>query len=368
MMKKIMIILLIMSFSCTLTSCSDLNSNTYTGNDLSNYNKCLSYVKKSATDPSDYIVDKLDGHSIVILGEMHEMQDNLDFISKNISRYYHEGGVRIFASEFIRSHNNDIINEIITAKEFDSNRVIALYRDFAWLWGFKGYMDIIESIWKLNHSLEADAEKMKIVGLDFEWPDWSGAKTESNKDRDKYMADMFIDAYGDGNYGKAIIHTGFNHSFFNFRAYGNRMGYYLNQSYGDKLFQICLHHYYDTGDTQVNEEDFYISKFIDDIYHGNGNKPIGFDIIGSPFENLKDSVSDFFKHDDHTVLGTVTEGYIVLKALPDMEHTPFVDNFIDKSNFEKAKEIIKTRDWFDFKDDISIDELNKKLSNFMNSQ
>lgn len=156
-----MIILLIVCFSCTLFSCSGSISSVYTGKNLFDYNKCLNYVKKNAIDPSDYVVNKLKGHSIVILGEMHEMKDNLVFISKNMSKFYHEGGVRIFASEFIRSHNNKIINEIVTAKEFDYSRVIAVYRDFAWLWGFKGYMDIIESIWKLNSSLGAGEEKRK---------------------------------------------------------------------------------------------------------------------------------------------------------------------------------------------------------------
>lgn len=360
-----------MSFSCTLLSCSGSTSNSYTGENLSDYNKCLNYVKKNAKNPTDYLVNKLNENSIVILGEMHEMQDNLDFISKNMSKFYYEGGVRIFASEFVRSHNNKAINEIVTAKEFDYNRVVALYRDFAWLWGYKGYIDIIESIWKLNLGLGADEEKMKIVGLDFEWQDWSGAEVESSEEyRDEYMADMFINAYGDGNYGKAIIHTGFNHSFFDFQEYGKRMGYYLNQKYGNKLFQICLHHNYSlyAGAAKEDIEDFYISTFIDNIYHGNGNNPIGFDIIGSPFENMKDNVSDFFKHDDYTVLSTITEGYIVLKALPDIKSTPYVDNFIDESNFKKAKEIIRTRRWFEFKDYISIDELNKKLSRFMNKQ
>lgn len=190
---------------------------------------------------------------------------------------------------------------------------------------------------------------------------------ETNEDRDEYMAGMFINAYGDGNYGKAIIHTGFNHSFFDLQGYGKRMGDYLNQKYGDKLFQICLHHNYDTGNAKVNKEDFYISKFIDDVYHGNGNKHIGFDIVGSPFKNMRDSVSDFFVYNDYTVLGTVTEGYIVFKAASDIKNTHFIDNFIDKSNFEKAKEIIKTRGWFKFEDDISIDELNRKLSSYMNS-
>jgi hypothetical protein len=324
----------------------------------------LNYVKKNAVDPSSYVTNKLKEHEVVILGEMHEQKDNLDFISKNISSFYHDGGVRIFATEFVRSHNNKMINEIVTAKEFDYNRVVAIYRDFAWVWGYKGYIDIIESIWKLNNSLKADEEKLKIVGLDFEWQDWSGAKVESYEDRDKYMADMFIDTYGKDNKGKAIIHTGFNHSFWDFLSYGNRMGYYLHQTYGNRIFQICLHHNFYIGNTKQSIDDFYIPEFIDEIYYGNNNKPIGFDIIGSPFENIKDNISDFFIHDDKTVFGTVTKGYIVLKPLIDIEPTSFVEDFIDSSNFEKAKEIIKTRGWFEISDNISIDELNKKLSSF----
>jgi hypothetical protein len=324
---------------------------------------CLNYVKNNAVDPSAYVINKLRDHDIVILGEMHEEEDNLDFISKNISKFYHDGGIRIFATEFVRSHNNKIINEIVTAKKFDYNKVVAIYRDYAWIWGFEGYIDIIKSIWELNNSLPADEEKLKIVGLDFEWQDWSGAKVESTEDRDKYMADMFINTYGKANSGKAIIHTGFNHSCWDFLGNGIRMGYYLHQEYGNRIFQICLHHNFDIGNSVQSTNDFYIPTFIDEIYYSNNKKPMGFDIIGSPFENLKDNISN----DSQTVFGKITEGYIVLKSLSEIKQTSFISDFVDSSNFEKAKEIIKTRNWFDIKDNISIKELNIKLSSFFNS-
>ncbi|HEX3046603.1 MAG TPA: hypothetical protein VHY08_17740 [Bacillota bacterium] len=350
-------------FLFMMAVCLPIGLNNVDADSLTHNKKaCLDYIKKNAVNPSSYVISKLQSYDIVILGEMHEQKETLDFISENIPRFYHEGGVRVFATEFIRSHNNQVINEVVTAKEFDYERVVAIYRDFAWLWGFKGYIDIIESIWKLNQSLSGAEEKLRIIGLDYEWKDWSGAKVENDAIyRDELMAKTFKDSFNKEK-GKAIIHTGFNHSFFHsFGRQEMRMGVYLHQQYGERIFQICFHQPYYIEGNQGKGKGFYIPSFMDEIYKGNQNKPIGFDIVNSPFENIRDNQTDYFVDDDKVVFGMVTKGYIIFKPLKALKNTPFIDNFIDHSNFEKAKEFIKTRGWFEFTDDISLEEINQKL-------
>jgi hypothetical protein len=75
------------------------------------------------------------------------------------------------------------------------------------------------------------------------------------------------------------------------------MAYILHQKYGDAVFQISLHSH------DISPSDFGISyhgppprkgDFIERIMLHRNNSPVGFDVVGSPFESLRDSTHVYY--------------------------------------------------------------------------
>ena len=134
------------------------------------YTRFLSYLKQNALLPADYVIQKFQHHDAVLLGEVHEVKENLELISDLIGPLYHEGGVRYFATEFVKAKNSSLANQLVTGNAYDEQLAMSIFRDNPWpMWGFKEYMDTYKAIWALNRSLPADAERMKVVGLDSDW-------------------------------------------------------------------------------------------------------------------------------------------------------------------------------------------------------
>ena len=214
----------------------------------------IEYLKTNSKEPTEYLIEKFRNHDVIILGEMHGVRENPEFVSSLIEPLYRKAGVRCLATEFLRHRNTARANEIVTAQKYNEAAVVELYRDFCWTWGYKEYMDIFKAVWVLNKSLPPKAEKFRILGLDFEyeeyntWPGTKGKKITLKEmlKRDMYMADTLMKGIRESE--KAIIHTGFAHALyieepfvFHGREWPARMGGLLHKRYGERIFQICLH-------------------------------------------------------------------------------------------------------------------------------
>jgi len=104
------------------------------------YSPFLTYLKQNAESPAEYVINKFKQHDVVLLGEMHEIRENLELISSLIAPLYHKAGVRYFASEFIKSKNNALANQLVTGAEYDEELALRVFRDSPWpIWGGHGH-------------------------------------------------------------------------------------------------------------------------------------------------------------------------------------------------------------------------------------
>jgi hypothetical protein len=333
-----------------------------------NYSPYLVYLKQNANPPVQYVVDKFKDHDVVILGEMHEVRENCKLISSLIDPLYHRAGVRCLATEFLKHKNTALANKLVTAQEYDQNLTLQLYRDLPQpAWGFKEYLDILKAIWKVNSKLGPQAQKFKILGLDSDWDAYAlfcgsqNAQTATKRvveKRDPYMAEVVINEVLKKS-EKAIVHTGYNHSFtryqlpkvINGKLTGTlppRLGHILHKRYGGRIFQICLHQQHFgtevlTGGKPTSKP--VLIGFMEDLLRKNQNKPIGFDIENSPFANLRDRKSYYFAFQNEVVFSDIAQGYIFLKPIRKLRKMTWVKGFIDQSNFERAKAIAQKRGW-----------------------
>jgi hypothetical protein len=260
------------------------------------------YLEQHGQPPIDYVVSAFRDHDIVILGEMHEVPENLAFIAGLIEPLYRRAKVRCLATEFLRSRNTAPANQILSAPEYDEAAVVDLYRDFAWVWGCREYMDVFHAIWTLNHSLPPGAPRFRVIGLDGDIEEYDvqqapeerrAALREQLMARDAYMAEVFAKEVTAGT-GKVLLHTGYMHSFTHYRLpvveagklvreLEPRLGGLLARRYGTRVFQICLHQWHFgpeifTGGQPSGREP--LDGLLETALAATGKRVVGFDVEG----------------------------------------------------------------------------------------
>jgi hypothetical protein len=125
------------------------------------------WLNENSKDPQKYAVESAASHKITIFAELHWLQDNLDFFNRIIPDLYNRAGVTCIALEACVPEDNARIARLVTSDRFDHELALEIARNGdSWKnWGWKGYWDIFETVWRLNQGLSEDAEKMKVVGI-----------------------------------------------------------------------------------------------------------------------------------------------------------------------------------------------------------
>lgn len=304
--------------------------------------------------PVEYVVKKFSKYQIVILGEMHDMSDNFIFLNRIIPELY-TAGVRVIAMEVCLSEDDELLEKLVNGEKYDKDLALEIARHQpSLIWGSKDYWDVLESVWKLNKNLNHNKEKMKVIGLDRKGDTpsfvmvWSTDEAKPSSffekfrilrtlkdiptvlNRDELMAKEIEERIINKN-KKGIVLVGAAHSYPNFKQdqFGKgRMGYILNKKFGDRLFQILLH--------GVNYSE-KISKFLEGAVQKSNFTQVGFDVVTSPLEKLRDSSDNYFNDRALVNLGDFALGYLYLCPVDSLKHCKFIPNFVTQETFIKEK-------------------------------
>jgi hypothetical protein len=318
--------------------------------------RCLTYLANHGRPPVDYVVEKFKTHDTVLLGETHEVRENCQFVSDLIEPLYRRAGVRVLATEFVRSRNNSLVNKLITANVYDDKLAIRIFRDYGWpTWGFKEYIDILKAAWALNSKLSPKQEKVQVVGLDSNWSQYDlifktrdqASRSRTFLLREKHMVSVFEQTVLEKS-RKALVHLGFAHSI---TCHGQRFGTVLRKKYGKRVFQVCLHH-------QLGKK---LMEFLELLFAQRDDRAVGFDVLDSPFANLRDDTSPYSKFLKAAVFSQFAEGYIFLKPISRLQKITWVKGFIDVSNFRQARAIAVKLKWLKRRQCTTPKELDKRM-------
>ncbi len=331
----------------------------------------VNWLDKNAQTPEDYALQTAATHQITLFGEMHENQENLLFFNKIIRSLYYKSGIRVIAMEVIPASMNKKVDILVNGKNYDSTLALEIARSQCWkMWGYKEYWDVLETVWKLNHSLPKDAQRMRVVGLDGNWelpniallglsqdskgksPFWEKFRLFSViKDipvqvyRDKIMA-RNIEREVIDKKQKAVVLIGFNHTLINFTnsevknnkivALNPRFGVLLSQKYKGNIFQIELFQRLDISENNLKCNSS-IDEFLDSIMNKRKNQPVGFTIAASPFDKIRDSCSMFFTKFPSSSYGDIAQGLIFLKPYNERKQCTWLKGYISSEMFMKYK-------------------------------
>lgn len=315
----------------------------------------IRYLEGNWMTPEDYVVTKFLDHDIVIIGEHHHIKHDIEFIQGLIPVLYRSGIFNI-GIEFGAYEYQDQADALVTGEVYDEDLARWLMFHWASFWPYVEYMDLYRKAWELNKSLPPEAQKFRIVSLDYRarydlltedmpferWKDILHKGT-----RDEHMARVVRKEFLRKN-KKALLYVGQHHAFtryhlprysfevneiieHNERSMGNLLYRWIRK----KAFNICLHYPWMTVNGRKTY-DYPADGAIDEALRGFSTKRVGFDTGGSPFGLLRDQGAVYAAGSKDFTLNGFCDGYIFLKPFGEYEGCTVDPLFITEENLVEA--------------------------------
>ncbi|MBI5239404.1 MAG: ChaN family lipoprotein [Elusimicrobia bacterium] len=279
------------------------------------------FLSSQGRPPGDYVLSRFRDHRIVLLGEHHWIRHDASMVRDLVPRLP-EAGVRILALEQLPAAEQARIDRILSAETWDRREAIAVLRRAQW--PYREYLEILQAAWKLNHGPSAKARPLSVLAL-APGADWRQELLPKGQTYDSFMAKRLLDRIG-GTKDKVLVYCGIHHAFTRYsqpefpregrvERYMDRMGNILWRELGEDVFLIALHRPW-TCVKGGKEAPCYPARGAIDCAAAKVGKPVGFDVVGSPFAELGAEPGAYYSmgHPGFQLQG-FTDGYIWQRPL-----------------------------------------------------
>ncbi|MFQ5569910.1 MAG: hypothetical protein ACE5G0_09560, partial [Rhodothermales bacterium] len=324
----------------------------------------VAWLDSTHVSPLDFAIQQARQHPLVIFGEEHLQKQSLAFLNTMIPALYDEAGVTCIAMEAYLAEANEDIADLLAAPQFDTEKALQLTRRMdSWgSWGWQGYLDVLETVWRTNQRIPPGQPKIRVVGIGLpidaqssamvgiidnpggsHVPFWEKLRVvrllkalPSIGSRQEFMArEVEREIFDKGE--KDIVWIGAAHAVtrtprVGFVGQGKReMGYILSRRHPGQVSQVMLHRRLSAMDPEKAAEPG-LTAFIEKIMALRGHTPVGFKVLDSPFATLRDDRSLPFR--DATLgLADYTPGYIYLTPLSGIEQSDWIPGYITQKMF-----------------------------------
>lgn len=275
----------------------------------------VNYLRREAHSPDEYVLSKLQSHRIVILGENHWVQHDVNLVLDLIPRLK-DSGATALGVEMFRVSDQKRIDEVVTANQWDPNRAMTIMQTASW--PYVEYFEIIHAVWKVNRSLPA-AKRLTLLALGPE-SDWRDRLLPLGQTYDTFMAQT-VSAYLKQPHDRILIYCGVHHAFTRYyqpelpraervEQFMNRMGNVLWRDFGEEVFMITLHRPWQCRMGGKWGRCLPLSGAIDCAADVIGH-PVGFDVARSPFAEMKIGPEFLYALGYPSLrFGDISDGYI----------------------------------------------------------
>jgi len=317
-----------------------------------------SHVKSKAQRPEDYLIGCYIKYDVVFLGETHRIKQNAEFVQRMIPVLY-DNGIYNLCTEFARREDQPLIDSLLTGDGWDEGLAREIAFRYSPMWGYREYIDIFKSAWKVNNGLSAGEKRFRIFGLN-DSPDLCPAGGNNN-DRGGFLARV-ASGGGEENWfrvlssilqapgEKAMVHCSMYQAFTEYKyklrdgkgmliktgpsTLGN-----LAESFRKLPFTVLLHGPWEPaegcGKREVHAADGLIDALISRL--PDGSLPFGVDTRDTPFGVLTGTTGIYSLGHPYFTLSNFCRGYICLSPLCELQGPTPVEGFVNESNIERAR-------------------------------
>lgn len=326
------------------------------------------YLLKNWKTPEQYIVDKFKNHDVILLSEDHAVKHNLLMAQAVIPMLY-KAGVYNFGMEFGAEEDQHLLDSLVTAPEYSDEIAKKIQFSYNVGWVFKEYRDIYRVAWQLNKSLPPSAKKFRILNLSYRY-NWAscddkyfGVRTPEmtkrvfNRGNTEFFRAKIIKKNILDKHEKILVITGFGHAYtryntpyYDYRAEDfivfdtNRMGNILYRMTPKKVFTILLHYPFESRSVGPFITYPPANGYIDAVMKRFTDKRVGFDLINTPFGELKDTSFYSVGYKDFR-MKDMADGYIYQKPFDEYEGCTVDENFITDENWPEVKRNFPDKDF-----------------------
>ena len=351
-----------------------------------------SWFNQNALPAMEYLISKCKQHQLVVLGEMHEIQNNLLFLKDALPILHQKADLNCLALEVCNAEDNADLERLVTSPTYDEALALSIARSNNWhIWGWKEYWDLLRAVWQINQSVGNNHNRMKLIGIGrrmnliLHWQGSHGMLRDS-VETNAYKAQLPLLVRNDSLMAyeaekeilkkglRGLILVGNMHAFTHYRQplvkggkyvseVPPRMCYLLHQKYGDRVFQITLHLDEMTPasvDPSYKRSDPTLPALVETLMTRRSIGPVGFDVFSSPLASLRDSASYYFHYQPTVVFSDVCRGYVVLVPWRRIRHCDWIPGFITFEMFNANKDFFDARFNKKFS---SANEVNEFFSN-----
>ena len=342
----------------------------------------VNYVKQHGTEPKEFLLETLSQYPLVIYGEYHRRKVSWDLLSSLLTdpRF-----PEIVGTVFVEmpAYQQDEFDRFYASEKLDTEIVLDIMRSFqinGWL--DKGEYDFFVNLWKLNQTLPIE-KRIRVVPTD-EQPPWKLLNTkedfdkweENFMDRNTRMADVVENTLKTKTDRRnCLFVVGYGHAYkSHFPGLQSTLkgqepalsaGAQLAQRLsGEKVFTIFQH-------TPIGNNNGYLPGLIrqglfDYVFEINGNKPVAFPLVNSPF-GAEPYDADYDMCFDRRVgnFEDNFDGYIFLQPLKDEEGDYILyeeiwsDTFVDELKRRLAFINRDINRWFGIEGEITKEKIIK---------
>ena len=324
-----------------------------------------SHVKSKAQSPEDYIIGCYIRYNtkfnFIFLGETHRVKQNAEFVQRMIPVLY-GNGIYNLCTEFARREDQPLIDSLLTGDVWDEGLAREIAFRYSPMWGYREYIDIFKSAWKVNSGLSAGERRFRIFGLN-DSPDLCPAGGNNN-DRGGFLARVasgggeenwfrvlssILDVPGE----KAMVHCSMYQALTEYK-YAERdskglriktgpptLGN-LTESLKKDPFTVILHGPWEPAEGCGKREVYAADGMIDALISRlpEGSLPFGVDTRDTPFSALTATTGIYSMGHPNFKLVDLCQGYICLSPLCELQGPTPIEDFVNESNIERARDKI----------------------------
>jgi len=323
-------------------------------------NDMLEYLE-SAPSADRYIVDSLQSHDIVMIGETGYVKEQLEFLAELIPAL-DAAGIRHLGYQYANRDDQQLIDELITGVTFDETLANRIMFNHMVILGYEEHRNVFRAAWQVNRSKSEGEEPFRIVGISIT-PDYTLIREQSDIEDPEILQQVFADGIPDVvmaetvmseivNPGyRGVVYTKFEHSLTDFvqeqystsmaeRGFPDqtRAGNILARRLGDRVMTTIFH--MPLQDTRSRTGyGFPVGGLMDAMLDElpEGRRP-GFSVAESPYGEAP-ITSDVFTEgiEEDVTLEMLTDGYLLISKIADYETVTPIPNFITEENIARAR-------------------------------
>jgi hypothetical protein len=333
------------------------------------------HLTDNSKSPQEYILDLFQEHDIVFLGtmtllEVLQPKQQVDLLSDLIPQLY-ERGVRNIAILNVLAEDQEKIDALLAAQDFDEKAVKEFLFNRLVIGGYEEYVHIFRTAWTVNNKRPLGSDPLRIIALsprinyenmeqieDLEAPEDPELyrKIYGNRVLDDVMLEIIEREIAD-LHEKAVIFIPQAHCVIHLlneavaKQYDNRgmeymgsVAYRLYARIGDRCVSVFLHSPWFLSENENLSQEFPAGGIIDLLLTkvSQEYKHRGFSVKNGPFSEIAIDKAYRFNiqyplaDQEGMLLKDLCDGYVILGPLSLYQSVTLIPDFINESNFEEA--------------------------------